>query len=81
MACRTVGKNMMALKGGKVFPEHWLGIIVDMGDLGCIINVASLLGMKGGKGSAAYAASKAGVIGTSSSAPHKFFITDSTRLD
>jgi NAD(P)-dependent dehydrogenase (short-subunit alcohol dehydrogenase family) len=30
---------------------------------GCIINVASLLGLKGGKGSAAYAASKAGVIG------------------
>lgn len=32
-------------------------------DGGCIINVASLLGIKGGKGSAAYAASKAGVIG------------------
>ncbi|KAF8864757.1 NAD(P)-binding protein [Acephala macrosclerotiorum] len=47
MACRIVGKNMMALKGG------------------CIINVASLLGLKGGKGSAAYAASKAGVIGLS----------------
>ncbi|KAE9380195.1 NAD(P)-binding protein [Stipitochalara longipes BDJ] len=45
MACRTVGKNMMANKKG------------------CIINVASLLGLKGGKGSAAYAASKAGVIG------------------
>ena len=30
---------------------------------GCIINVASLLGMKGGKGSTAYAASKAGVLG------------------
>jgi NAD(P)-dependent dehydrogenase (short-subunit alcohol dehydrogenase family) len=47
MACRTMGKNMMTLKGG------------------CIINVASLLGQKGGKGSAAYAASKAGVIGLS----------------
>ncbi|PMD27776.1 NAD(P)-binding protein [Hyaloscypha hepaticicola] len=45
MACRTVGRNMMAVKGG------------------CIINVASLLGVKGGRGSAAYAASKAGVIG------------------
>lgn len=33
--------------------------------LGCIINVASLLGLKGGEGSAAYAASKAGVIGLS----------------
>lgn len=31
--------------------------------VGCIINVASLLGVKGGKGSAAYAASKAGIIG------------------
>ncbi|KAI9803369.1 MAG: hypothetical protein M1833_000887 [Piccolia ochrophora] len=30
---------------------------------GCIVNVASLLGVKGGKGSVAYAASKAGVIG------------------
>jgi len=30
---------------------------------GCIINVASLLGMKGGRGSTAYAASKAGVLG------------------
>ncbi|CZS89622.1 related to dehydrogenases with different specificities (related to short-chain alcohol dehydrogenases) [Rhynchosporium agropyri] len=30
---------------------------------GCIINIASLLGVKGGKGSSAYAASKAGVIG------------------
>ncbi|PBP23264.1 3-oxoacyl-acyl carrier protein reductase [Diplocarpon rosae] len=44
MACKTVGKNMMARKGG------------------CIINVASLLGVKGGKGSSAYAASKAGVV-------------------
>jgi len=32
---------------------------------GCIINVASLLGSKGGKGSSAYAASKAGVVGMS----------------
>ncbi|RKF72087.1 3-oxoacyl- reductase FabG [Golovinomyces cichoracearum] len=30
---------------------------------GCIINVASLLGLKGGKGSTAYVASKAGIIG------------------
>jgi short-subunit dehydrogenase len=32
---------------------------------GCIINVASLLGLKDGKGSVGYAASKAGVIGKS----------------
>ena len=30
---------------------------------GVIINVASLLGLKGGRGSAGYVASKAGVIG------------------
>ncbi|KAI9657802.1 MAG: hypothetical protein M1829_006868 [Trizodia sp. TS-e1964] len=30
---------------------------------GCIINVSSLLGVKGGRGSSVYAASKAGVIG------------------
>jgi len=30
---------------------------------GCIINVSSLLGVKGGRGSTAYAASKAGVLG------------------
>jgi NAD(P)-dependent dehydrogenase (short-subunit alcohol dehydrogenase family) len=30
---------------------------------GCIINISSLLGLKGGKGSAGYVASKAGVIG------------------
>ncbi|KAI9821916.1 MAG: hypothetical protein M1827_002498 [Pycnora praestabilis] len=29
----------------------------------CVINVSSLLGVKGGKGSAAYAASKAGILG------------------
>lgn len=33
--------------------------------VGCVINVASLLGVKGGKGSAAYVASKAGIIGLS----------------
>ncbi|RKF61776.1 3-oxoacyl- reductase FabG [Erysiphe neolycopersici] len=49
LGCRTVGKGMLARKGG------------------CIINVSSLLGLKGGNGSAAYAASKAGVIGLSRS--------------
>lgn len=32
-------------------------------DTGCMINVSSLLGVKGGWGSTAYAASKAGVLG------------------
>lgn len=35
----------------------------EAGDTGCIINVASLLAVKGGRGSTAYAASKAGVLG------------------
>ncbi|KFY85662.1 hypothetical protein V500_08229 [Pseudogymnoascus sp. VKM F-4518 (FW-2643)] len=30
---------------------------------GCIINIASLLGVKGGRGSSVYAASKAGILG------------------
>lgn len=30
---------------------------------GCIINISSLLGLKDGRGSVGYAASKAGVIG------------------
>ncbi|KAH8601230.1 hypothetical protein B0O99DRAFT_648632 [Bisporella sp. PMI_857] len=45
--CRFMGRAMMGRKG----------------DGGCIINVASLLGLKGGMGSVGYAASKAGVIG------------------
>lgn len=38
---------------------------------GCIINVASLLGLKGGKGSTGYVASKAGVIGKPKPIPPK----------
>lgn len=34
---------------------------------GCIINVSSLMGTKGGLGATAYAASKAGVIGKKAS--------------
>ncbi|KFZ11211.1 hypothetical protein V502_07663 [Pseudogymnoascus sp. VKM F-4520 (FW-2644)] len=33
------------------------------GDASCIINIASLLGVKGGRGSSVYAASKAGILG------------------
>lgn len=32
---------------------------------GCIINISSLLAIKGGRGASAYAASKAGIIGKS----------------
>jgi NAD(P)-dependent dehydrogenase (short-subunit alcohol dehydrogenase family) len=31
---------------------------------GCIINISSVLGIKGGQGASVYAASKAGVLGT-----------------
>ena len=50
-ACRLVAKAMLRQRRIKE-------------NTGCIINVASLLGLKGGKGSVAYAASKAGVLGT-----------------
>lgn len=62
LACRTVGKGMMK-DGGLftlvLFGLAWIGLPLT----GCIINVASLLGAKGGTGSVGYAASKAGVIG------------------
>lgn len=48
--CQIVSKVMMRQRREK-------------SNTGCIINVASLLGMKGGRGSTAYAASKAGVLG------------------
>jgi NADP-dependent 3-hydroxy acid dehydrogenase YdfG len=43
---------------------------------GCIINVASLLGLKGGRGSAGYVASKAGVIGKEHHLYQKQSLTD-----
>jgi NAD(P)-dependent dehydrogenase (short-subunit alcohol dehydrogenase family) len=48
--CQVIAKNMMRQRR-------------KAGDTSCIINVSSLLGLKGGKGSVVYAASKAGVIG------------------
>jgi NAD(P)-dependent dehydrogenase (short-subunit alcohol dehydrogenase family) len=39
---------------------------------GCIINISSLLGLKGGRGSVGYAASKAGVIGRPPSIRYHF---------
>ncbi|MCJ1251749.1 hypothetical protein MMC30_008986 [Trapelia coarctata] len=48
--CQTVGKAMVRQRR-------------KADDTGCIINVSSLLAVKGGRGSAAYAASKAGVLG------------------
>lgn len=53
-ACRSVGKSMMI----NARKEDGGG-----GGGGVIVNVASLLGVKGGRGSVGYAASKAGVVG------------------
>ncbi|TVY68818.1 3-oxoacyl-[acyl-carrier-protein] reductase FabG [Lachnellula suecica] len=76
-ALLTVDCNNSKLDGAEFTDEsdgHYAGV-QDRGEdydekprsaderVGCIVNVASLLGLKGGKGSAAYAASKAGVIG------------------
>ncbi|MCJ1380454.1 hypothetical protein MMC17_003559 [Xylographa soralifera] len=48
--CQIIGKAMMRQRR-------------EPGNTACIINVASLLGLKGGRGSTVYAASKAGVLG------------------
>ncbi|MCJ1391781.1 hypothetical protein MMC18_004646 [Xylographa bjoerkii] len=48
--CQIIGKAMMRQRR-------------EPSNTACIINVASLLGIKGGKGSTVYAASKAGVLG------------------
>jgi hypothetical protein len=52
-----------------------------MSFVGCIINVSSLLGIKGGKGSTAYAASKAGIIGLGHFHLWQVPIVDLFRLD
>ena len=49
-ACRAVAKAMIGQRR-------------KADNTGCIINVASLLGIKGGKGSTVYSASKAGILG------------------
>lgn len=46
--CATMSKRMIQQKGNRS---------------GCIINISSLLAIKGGRGASAYAASKAGIIG------------------
>jgi NAD(P)-dependent dehydrogenase (short-subunit alcohol dehydrogenase family) len=55
-ACRFVGKAMLANKSR---------MATDSPISPCIINVSSLLGVQGGRGTAAYAASKAGILGGS----------------
>ncbi|TVY49702.1 3-oxoacyl-[acyl-carrier-protein] reductase [Lachnellula occidentalis] len=65
LGCRMVGRNMMKKRAGECPPARKSSFESSTWadeKAGCIINVASLLGLKGGKGSAAYAASKAGVI-------------------
>jgi NAD(P)-dependent dehydrogenase (short-subunit alcohol dehydrogenase family) len=56
-ACRFVGKAMLANKTR--------GVASDGSISPCIINVSSLLGVQGGRGTAPYAASKAGILGRS----------------
>ncbi|KAF2401520.1 NAD(P)-binding protein [Trichodelitschia bisporula] len=51
VACKEVGKAMVSAGRGRGAGR------------GCIVNVSSLLGVRGGRGAAVYAASKAGVIG------------------
>lgn len=57
-ATRAVGRVMMVNLRGSREEEGRHGPV--------IINVSSLLGLKGGVGTAVYAASKAGVLGMSS---------------
>jgi NAD(P)-dependent dehydrogenase (short-subunit alcohol dehydrogenase family) len=58
-ACRFVGKAMVANNKSR-------GVARDDSSISsCIVNVSSLLGVQGGRGTAAYAASKAGILGGS----------------
>jgi NAD(P)-dependent dehydrogenase (short-subunit alcohol dehydrogenase family) len=66
LSCKIVGRLMMGKKstdGGSSLQYLELTIETMLTNTGCIINISSLLGLKGGKGSVGYAASKAGVIG------------------
>ncbi|KAI9844940.1 MAG: hypothetical protein M1838_001972 [Thelocarpon superellum] len=56
---RVVRTNLM----GPVWAGQIVGRNMVRRRKGCIINISSLLGVKGGKGSVAYAASKAGLLG------------------
>ncbi|KAL9120328.1 MAG: hypothetical protein Q9187_003119 [Circinaria calcarea] len=65
-ACRLVAKAMVR--------QHR-----SIENTACIINFASLLGLKGGKGSVAYAASKAGVLGIERYDPHNACLSEHCR--
>ncbi|KAF2431055.1 NAD(P)-binding protein, partial [Tothia fuscella] len=52
-SCRAISKIMLRNKIKNPSPIH----------SPCIINISSLLGVQGGRGSSVYAASKAGVLG------------------
>lgn len=66
LGCKGVGRGMLRNRnGGESLNVKSLVSCVDANTpLGTIINVASLLGIKGGRGSTVYAASKAGLLGT-----------------
>ncbi len=61
-SCQLLAKKMMRRRQGT--RNRSPGLVGILTWIGCIINVSSLLGAKGGKGSTVYAASKAGIIGT-----------------
>lgn len=61
--CKAVLKNMIRQKGGTILKPASIGHYRSLTLPGCIINISSAMGLKGGRGSAAYAASKAGVLG------------------
>lgn len=84
--------NSVSLMGGLLFilgvtpcifpykPYSLRKSILNKNSPGCIINVASLLGLKGGRGSSAYAASKAGVIGKLPMSEKRIQLTKTSRF-
>ena len=65
MAEQVIQTNLMGtIWGCQIIAKAMIRQRREPSNTACIINVASLLGVKGGRGSTVYAASKAGVLGT-----------------
>ena len=62
---KTIDKVMSTNLTGTILASQAVGkkMLKDRSRTGCIINIASLLAVQGGKGSSIYAASKAGIVG------------------